>query len=498
MKRAVTALVMAMTMALTGCAGTNGGKAGTEKKVEIKKGNYNSEASIHDPQILLDSEGTYWMVGSHYLEAESGDLEKWTYTSKTPTVLFSNIYDGDMPAFDYVGKNDQGTYSCWAENIIYNDTMKKYVMYFCTTSTYIKSDICMAVADSPKGPWEYKAKFLYSGWTKKDVKNTDMYDVLGENADLSRYLQYGAYNNKQWPNSIDPAVFTDMDGRMWLVYGSWSGGIFLIGLDKATGLPVSPKETGEGIDPYYGYRLLGGGHHAIEAPYIVYDSETKYYYLFLSYGELKREGGYQIREFRSKTPTGPYVDAKGQTPADQDDFFNYGVKLMGNYTFPSLETAYMAPGGESVFKDKNGDWCLVYHQRFDNGSEDFQDRIHRLYMTPEGWLVPQPFELSDDKVKNKGYQDDDLDGDVYMIDHGLSVDSNINEAEKTAFHKEKITGAYKGTYEIKKGTNQVVLKINGGVYTGVITDTTDEAGNKIRTILAVGDNNQTIWGVKYL
>ncbi len=498
MKRAVTALVMAMTMALTGCAGTNGGKAGTEKKVEIKKGNYNSEASIHDPQILLDSEGTYWMVGSHYLEAESGDLEKWTYTSKTPTVLFSNIYDGDMPAFDYVGKNDQGTYSCWAENIIYNDTLKKYVMYFCTTSTYIKSDICMAVADSPKGPWEYKAKFLYSGWTKKDVKNTDMYDVLGENADLSRYLQYGAYNNKQWPNSIDPAVFTDMDGRMWLVYGSWSGGIFLIELDKATGLPVSPKETGEGIDPYYGYRLLGGGHHAIEAPYIVYDSETKYYYLFLSYGELKREGGYQIREFRSKTPTGPYVDAKGQTPADQDDFFNYGVKLMGNYTFPSLETAYMAPGGESVFKDKNGDWCLVYHQRFDNGSEDFQDRIHRLYMTPEGWLVPQPFELSDDKVKNKGYQDDDLDGDVYMIDHGLSVDSNINEAEKTAFHKEKITGAYKGTYEIKKGTNQVVLKINGGVYTGVITDTTDEAGNKIRTILAVGDNNQTIWGVKYL
>ena len=497
MKRAVTALVMAMTMALTGCAGTNGGKAGTEKKVEIKKGNYNSEASIHDPQILLDSEGTYWMVGSHYLEAESGDLEKWTYTSKTPTVLFSNIYDGDMPAFDYVGKNDQGTYSCWAENIIYNDTMKKYVMYFCTTSTYIKSDICMAVADSPKGPWEYKAKFLYSGWTKKDVKNTDMYDVLGENADLSRYLQYGAYNNKQWPNSIDPAVFTDMDGRMWLVYGSWSGGIFLIELDKATGLPVSPKETGEGIDPYYGYRLLGGGHHAIEAPYIVYDSETKYYYLFLSYGELKREGGYQIREFRSKTPTGPYVDAKGQTPAEQDDFFNYGVKLMGNYTFPSLETAYMAPGGESVFKDKNGDWCLVYHQRFDNGSEDFQDRIHRLYMTPEGWLVPQPFELSDDKEKNKGYQDD-LDGDVYMIDHGLSVDSNINEAEKTAFHKEKITGAYKGTYEIKKGTNQVVLKINGGVYTGVITDTTDEAGNKIRTILAVGDNNQTIWGVKYL
>ena len=495
MKKRIAALVMAAAMVLTGCAGTAQKSGGSEKKVKIKKGNYQCEVSIHDPQILLDKDGTYWMVGSHYLEAKSDDLKTWTYTAKTPTVLFSNIYDGDMPAFDYVGKNDQGGYSCWAENIIYNDTMKKYVMYFCTTSTYIKSDICMAVSDTPNGPWEYKAKFLYSGWTKKDVKNTDVYDVLGKGADLSRYLEYGAYNNNEWPNSIDPAVFTDTDDRMWLVYGSWSGGIFLIELDKNTGLPISPKETGENIDPYYGCHLLGGGHHAIEAPYIAYDEDTQYYYLFLSYGELTREGGYQIREFRSKEPTGPYVDAKGQTPKDQDDFFNYGVKLMGNYTFPSLETAYMAPGGQSVFKDKGGNWCLIYHQRFDNGSEDHQDRIHRLYMTSEGWLVPQAFQYSDDSTKE--YKNSDIDGTVYMVDHGIEIGSNISEAEKTTFNDGKITGAYKGTYEIQD-KNQITVKIDGATYTGVITDTTDEAGNKVCTILATGDNNQTIWGVKYL
>ena len=319
--------------------------------------------------------------------------------------------------------------------------------------------------------------------------------MLGKGADLSRYLEYGAYNNKEWPNSIDPAVFTDTDDRMWLVYGSWSGGIFLIELDKNTGLPISPKETGENIDPYYGYHLLGGGHHAIEAPYIAYDEDTQYYYLFLSYGELTREGGYQIREFRSKEPTGPYVDAKGQTPKDQDDFFNYGVKLMGNYTFPSLETAYMAPGGQSVFKDKGGNWCLIYHQRFDNGSEDHQDRIHRLYMTSEGWLVPQAFQYSDDSTKE--YKNSDIDGTVYMVDHGIEIGSNISEAEKTTFNDGKITGAYKGTYEIQD-KNQITVKIDGATYTGVITDTTDEAGNKVCTILATGDNNQTIWGVKYL
>lgn len=101
-------------------------------------------------------------------------------------------------------------------------------------------------------------------------------------------------------------------------YGSWSGGIFLLEIDPATGYPIYPVDDKD-ADPYYGYRLIGGGHHSAEGPYIQYDAENGYYYLFVSYGDLQSDGGYQIRQFRSEKPTGPYVDVAGNTLEDQDD-----------------------------------------------------------------------------------------------------------------------------------------------------------------------------------
>ena len=83
--------------------------------------------------------------------------------------------------------------------------------------------------------------------------------------------------------------------------------------------------------PYFGKRLLGGGHKSIEGPYILYDEESGYYYLFVSYGSLTREGGYQMRVFRSKTVDGEYVDMNGAYPGMWDDNAAYGLKLSGNY-----------------------------------------------------------------------------------------------------------------------------------------------------------------------
>lgn len=467
----------------------------------MKKGNYHCAVSIHDPQIYY-GDGRYWMVGSHLLEAVSDDLKEWQYTSCTRRRQFSNLFDAKKEAFDFVGKFGGRDYAVWAENTVYNETMQKYVMYFATTSSYIKSDICMAVSDNPEGPWEYRAKFLCSGWTSEDADRTDVHEIPGPDADTDRYLKAdGSYDNDRWPNSIDPAVFTDTNGRMWLVYGSWSGGIFLIELDRATGVPVHPEADADEIDRYYGYHLLGGGHHPIEAPYIVYDGDSRYYYLFLSYGELRRDGGYQIREFRSRTPDGPYLDAMGRRPmeSDGDGFYHFGLKLMGNYTFPGLETAYKAPGGQSAFKDRDGNWCIVYHQRFDGrGEDDHEDRVHRLYMTAEGWLLPAPFELAEEQVPENGYGAEDLEHTVYIVDHGTDVSAEIHEACETRFKNGQISGAYSGTYEVYSGTDRVALRLGENWYNGLIRDTYDEAGNRVRTIIASGTNNQTIWGVIYL
>ena len=122
---------------------------------------------------------------------------------------------------------------------------------------------------------------------------------------MENYLRGRKYNHEACPNAIDPSVFYDGDGRMWMVYGSWSGGIFLLELDEATGKVIHPEADPENnVDPYFGKRLIGGGHKSIEAPYILRDEQSGYYYLFVSYGSLVRTGGYQIRVFRSETPDG--------------------------------------------------------------------------------------------------------------------------------------------------------------------------------------------------
>ena len=105
------------------------------------------------------------------------------------------------------------------------------------------------------------------------------------------------------PNTVDPDVFFDQAGKLWMVYGSYSGGIFILELDRATGFPL-PSQG-------YGKKLIGGNHSRIEGAFILFSPESDYYYMFLSFGGLDANGGYNIRLGRSRNPDGPYFDAAG-------------------------------------------------------------------------------------------------------------------------------------------------------------------------------------------
>ena len=463
-------------------------------EITIKTGNSMNKISCHDPQVLY-ADGTYYMVGSHQVQARSQDLKEWQYNGNK---MFSNIYSGDLPAFAYVGKNDQGDYSVWASNLYYNATMGKYLMYFCTSSTYIKSTLALAVSDTPEGPYTFTDTLLYSGFETSTVDQTDLAEVLGEDADLSRYFKYGGYDNKKWPNCIDPAIIEDTDGKQWMVYGSWSGGLFLLEIDPATGLPIHPEaDEANGVDPYFGYHLIGGGHHACEGPYLTYSEETGYYYLFASFGGLNREDGYQIRQFRSESITGPYLDAAGQLMGDQENFTSYGLKMMGNYKLPSLETAYMAPGGQSVFTGADGDTYLVYHQRFDQGTEYHEPRVHKIFLNRDGWYVAAPFAYQGEKLSESGYDTAAIGGTFYVLDHEQDVGNLIHTAEECTFENGVIRGAYEGSYEVTEGSCDIRITLGGKEYCGVIVEMTDEAGNDTLCITAAGADNRSIWAVQY-
>ncbi len=102
-------------------------------------------------------------------------------------------------------------------------------------------------------------------------------------------------------NAIDPAVFQDDDGSLWLVFGSQWSGIQLIQLDPKTGKRISPDSTQ--------YKLADS--EIIEGGFIT--KHDGYYYLFLNWGTCCSgvDSTYNIVVGRSKSITGPYVDDKG-------------------------------------------------------------------------------------------------------------------------------------------------------------------------------------------
>ena len=369
---------------------------------KIKKGGFTAGASVHDPSVIKDND-TYYIFGSHMESAKSADLRNWTGFSSgvnAENKLFDNLFDGeedgDPAAFTYVGKNEEGGYSVWAPDVIYNKKMGKYVMYFCTTSSYVKSNICFATADDIEGPYHYEDTFLYSGYSYHDVKESNIEELMGTDP---RPYTAASYDNNNWPNCIDPDVFYDKDGRMWMVYGSWSGGIFLIEIDEETGYPIYPEADEENhVDSYYGKKLLGGYHNSIEGPHIMYDKTSGYYYLFVSYGSLKSD--YNIRVGRSRSICGPFIDFHGKDLiADEDEDNSTGLLAMCGYQWNEGQ-AYMGPEHNSVLHDVNGRWYLVCHIRrknFTQQEEPSEMQIRESFWSEDGWpfVAAQPLAKTD-------------------------------------------------------------------------------------------------------
>lgn len=96
-----------------------------------------------------------------------------------------------------------------------------------------------------------------------------------------------------------------------MCYGSWSGGIFTLEIDPATGRCIHPKSgtTADGrmIDSYFGTKISGGYYMSGEGSFIEYNPDNGYYYLWVTYGGLLSDGGYNMRVFRSESPTGPFM-----------------------------------------------------------------------------------------------------------------------------------------------------------------------------------------------
>ena len=73
-------------------------------------------------------------------------FKMWADGVDAKNPIYDNLIEEPFDAFSFVGKNSDKWYSVWAPSVIYNRTTGEYLMYFCTTSSYIMSDLCYATS----------------------------------------------------------------------------------------------------------------------------------------------------------------------------------------------------------------------------------------------------------------------------------------------------------------------------------------------------------------
>lgn len=506
--------------------------AGTLPNAAMDVAAAKARVSVHDPSVFKDANGTYYVFGSHIDAAKTTDLQNWTrFTNgyNTPgNVIFGDLSKNLAGAFAWAGENLEdcvGGFAVWAPDVIYNPdyvnadgSRGAYMMYFCTTSTYMRSVIAFGVSKKAEGPYTFVDTLIYSGFTSNDSyavsstknvnrkytsTNVDELIAAGKVTYNESWFNKSNFNNSLFPNAIDPTIYYGTDGKMYMCYGSWSGGIFTLELDPATGRCIHPKSgtTADGrmVDSYFGTKISGGYGKSGEGPFIEYNPETGFYYLWVTYGGLTATGGYNMRVFRSTSPTGPFVDAAGRAAvlSPNPNLDSIGLKVMGNYQFSSLNTAYMSGGHNSVLCDDDGKWYLIYHTRFNAGTEYHEVKVHSMYFNQEGWPVVAPFEYSGDVISAGGYETSDIVGDYEYINHGLDTSKEVHRYSGITLHADgSVSGAVSGSWSQAADSSAATLILGGQKYSGHFLAAQDENGKKVMSFTAVGNNNQTIWGAK--
>ena len=520
---------------------------------------YNKRVVCHDPSIVIDditnpASPTYYIYGSHLGRGKTTAAEnyqEWTvfkageenatatnslfcnlsgnlvnYSDAYATHAVTSVKDhagktvtfGNFDAHGWQKKGSTVKGMQWAPDVIYNKTMKKWCMYMSLNGDNWASSIVCFTSDNVEGPWKYQGPVVFSGFLGKyahngyaaadDWKNTDFTIATGKTSLPERYNvgdKWGSF----WPNCIDPCVFYDDQDNLWMSYGSWSGGIFLLRLDKSNGLrdytytfpyEVNGKAATSAAasanttsDPYFGKKIAGGYYVSGEASYV--EKIGSHYFLFMSYGGLVSTGGYQMRVFRSDNPEGPYVDCNGTSAVFNRYLMNYsatavdnrGVLLFGGYKWDPMSGAEIAQGHNSAFTDKEGRSFVVYHSRFTNKGEGHEVRVHQLFLNDEGWIMAAPFEFDGETITNNdiatkaSIADTEIAGDYQFLRHEYGQNTEAKAYETPVNIRLNadgtISGAENGTWERTAGTDYIALTIDDVVYRGVLVRQTIDYTN---------------------
>lgn len=555
MKKKIFITCMAAAMlSLAACSNGNGGGSSNGPAVEPQEVTITEEVtnekevydgvisrvSVHDPSIIKEPKtGIYYVFGTHLATAKSENLVNWEqivsdYDDVENNKIYGNLQETFAESFQWAGYNDGdcvGGYGIWAPDVYWDDyyiwedgSRGAYLMYYSASSSWRKSCIGLAVSKEIEGPYTYVDTMIYSGFTEGNgTENNSQIDTKWDNdyLNLKELVELGSenggidevnekwfsstgYNNNYAPNAIDPTIVEDTEGNLYMVYGSWSGGLFVLEVDKETGKVIYPgvdstdEKSGNFVDRYFGTHIASSKHQSGEGAFILYDEEAGYYYMYETYGGLKADGGYNMRMYRAENIYGPYMDAAGNNAADSGRTENskFGIKLIGNYQFDG-QRGYKSAGHNSALIDGDGQRYLIYHQRFNEGSEYHEVRVHQQYLNEDAWPCVAVYENRNEKIAN--VDDAAVIGTYEYINHGRENSKNMLETTTLELKEDgTVSGAFEGTWsktDSGKGYDYVTISMDTGlVFKGIFYEQTSDTGKKVMTFSAIGANNSCIWG----
>ncbi|MGC9470496.1 MAG: arabinan endo-1,5-alpha-L-arabinosidase [Bacteroidales bacterium] len=411
--------------------------------------------NLHDPTIIRHGE-YYYIFSTDVMYGypverkgtmfrRSKDLVHWEFLGWA----FNGI---PQTALQYILDESNGgePNGIWAPYILkVGDTFRLY--YSASIFGRKISCIGLATSSSPEGPWEDQGIVI-------------------------------ATNEQDEINAIDPTVVVDAEtGQHWMAYGSYFAGIYMVELDPATGMLLSPGDSGERIAFRNQYM------DAIEGPEILYHPGRQQYYLFVSYGWL--EDSYNVRVGRSDSPDGPYYDIYGNDMAQLGDNL---PMITAQYQF-DYHSGWQGVGHNGVLRDGE-DYYFVSQGR--PGSNKYLMNLHlrKMFFTSSGWPVVSPERYAG--VPQTTISEADLVGKWEHID--LADTEAKNESVMIEFIEGgSISGKNQSFWTYSDGV--LTLSLNNGdtVYEATVLNGWDWE-RRTRTILYTGLASEGLagWGKK--
>ena len=278
-------------------------------------------ANCPDPTLLDDRERSGWFYAYSTQSTACGcavNKDSSPVDENAEVVNLPVYRSRDLVCWEFVGDGFPGgrpdwvkDSRLWAPDISYIGG--KYVLHYAlgVWGGIFKEGCGVAVADSPEGP--FKDLGMTVSWSSHRVIN-----------------------------SIDPDLFRDDDGRVYLYWGSLGGGIYVI------------EMNGDGTSVKNGAKPHGRlSARNSEAAYM-HKRDGKYY-LFASAGTCceGQKSTYRVIVGRSDSPLGPFNGPDGQS-----------MKRM-NYSYAALKAdgvVFAGPGHNSgIVTDADGQDWILYH-----------------------------------------------------------------------------------------------------------------------------------------